>query len=98
MISRSLRIFRLSDEIDEFRNLPVRDTEEELFELREKYERLHADWKMAQNENETLQEDINYKQNLIQRHEADMQKQVETVAYLNEEVRIYSRTDLNMCK
>jgi hypothetical protein len=79
-------IFRLSDEIDELRNLPVRDTDEEIFELREKCERFHADWKIARTEHDALQKDIDYKHNLIQKHEFDIQKQVETVAYLNNEV------------
>jgi hypothetical protein len=78
---------RLSDEIDELKNLPVRDADEEIFELREKYEQLHAEWKIARTENDALQRDIDHKQILIQRHDFDMQKQVETIAYLNNEVR-----------
>jgi hypothetical protein len=82
--------FRLSDEIDELKNLPVRDADEEIFELREKYEHLFVDWKIARTEHDALQRDIDYKHSLIQKHEFDMQKQVETVASLNDEVRLYS--------
>ena len=81
--------FRLSDEIDELKNLPVRDTDEDLFELRQKCDRLHIDLKTARTERDVLQQDIDHKQNLLQKHEFDMQKQVETVAYLNDEVRFY---------
>lgn len=68
------------------KSLPVRDVDEEIFEIREKYEQLHADWKIARTEHDALQRDIDYKHSLIQKHEFDMQKQVETVAYLNDEV------------
>lgn len=76
----------MSDEIDELKNLPVRDADEEIFELRERYEQLHADWKTARNENDALRREIDQRQSLIQRHEFEMQQQVETVAYLNQEV------------
>lgn len=84
--------FRLSDEIDELKNLPVRDADEEIFELRERYEQLHAEWKIGRSEHDALQRDIDHKQSLIQRHEFEMQKQVETVAYLNNEVRFAEYT------
>jgi hypothetical protein len=80
---------RLSDEIDELKNLPVRDADEEIFELREKYEHLHADWKIARSEHDALQREIDRRQSLMQKHEFEMQKQVETVAYLNNEVRFF---------
>ncbi|CAF0751568.1 unnamed protein product [Rotaria sordida] len=76
----------LSDQIDELRKLPVCDTGEEIFELRERYERLHADCNIARNENDILQNDIDYKTSVIQKYEFDMHKQVETIASLNDEV------------
>ncbi|CAF4097930.1 unnamed protein product, partial [Adineta steineri] len=76
---------KLSDEIDELKNLPIRDTDEEIFELREKYERLHADWQISRTEHDTLLRDNDYRQSLIQKHEFDMQKQVENAATLNDE-------------
>ncbi|CAF4484310.1 unnamed protein product [Rotaria sp. Silwood1] len=76
----------LSDQIDELKKIPVCDADEELFELREKYERLHAEWKIARNEHDILQNDINYKNSVIQKSEVDMQKQLETIAFLNDEI------------
>lgn len=72
------------------KNLPVRDADEEIFELRERYEQLHADWKLVRTENDVLHREIDQKQSLIQRHDFEMQQQVETVAYLNNEVRFLS--------
>ena len=77
----------MSDEIDELKNLPVRDADEEIFEIREKYEQLHADWKIARSEHDALQREIDHKHSLMQKQEFELQKQVETVAYLNNEVR-----------
>lgn len=76
--------------MDELKNLPVRDADEEIFELRERYEQLHADWKTVRGENDALKREIDSKQNLVQRHEFEMQQQVETVAYLNNEVRFFT--------
>jgi len=83
------RIFlkRLSDEINELKDLPVHDVDEEIFELYEKYQQLVDDYKIARTEYDALQRDTDYKQSLIQKHEFDMQKQVEIVASLNDEVR-----------
>jgi hypothetical protein len=78
----------LSDEIDELKNLPVRDADEEIFEIRERYEHLHADWKIARSEHDALQREIDHKQSLMQKQEFELQKQVDTVAYLNNEVRL----------
>ncbi len=85
--SFDFEFFRLSDEIDELKNLPIRDADEEVFELHEKYERLQVEWKISRTEHDALLKDIDHKQHLIQKYEFDMQKQVETVAYLNDEVR-----------
>lgn len=76
--------------MDELKNLPVRDADEEIFELRERYEQLHADWKLIRTENDALHREIDTKQNLVQRHEFEMQQQAEIVAYLNNEVRFSS--------
>ncbi|CAF3682940.1 unnamed protein product [Rotaria socialis] len=76
----------LSDQIDELKKIPVSDTDEELFELREKYERLHAEWKIARSEADGLQNDIDYKDSLIQKYEFDTQQQIETITLLNDEL------------
>lgn len=81
-------MFRLSDQIDELKKLPVSDADEELFEVREKYERLHADWKIARNELEALQTDVDYKNGIIQKYEYETQKHVENITFLNQEVSI----------
>jgi hypothetical protein len=64
----------------------VRDADEDIFALREECIRFQEDLKTARFEKETLQQDIDYKQNLLQKYEFDLQRQVETVAYLNNEV------------
>ena len=87
--NKSLFFSRLSDEIDELKNLAVRDTDEDLFESKEICQRLQAELKVARTERDVLHQDIDQKQLLIQRHDFEMQKQIETVAYLNNEVRIF---------
>ncbi len=87
VLSFYFEFFRLSDEIDELKNLPIRDADEEVFELHEKYERLQVESKISRTEHDALLKDIDHKQSLIQKYEFDMRKQVETVAYLNDEVR-----------
>ena len=78
--------FRLSDEIDEIKTLPIRDADEEMFHLRDKYERLYAEFERLGSDYNLALKDIDYKQNLIQKHDFDMQKQAETAAHLNNEV------------
>ena len=81
-----VQFVRLSDEIDELKNLPVRDVDEEIFELREQYGRLNDEWKTLKSENDNLQHEIHNQQSIIQKYEFDVQKQVETTAHLNDEV------------
>ena len=88
IISNFSFFIRLSDEIDELKNLPVRDSDEELFELREKCERYHAELKNARIEHEAFQREIDNKHILMQKYEFEMQKQNESIAYLNNEVRL----------
>ena len=78
--------FRLSDEIDELKNVPVRDADEDIFALREECIRFQEDLKKVRLEKDTLQQEIDHKQSLILKHEFDLQRQIETVAYLNNEV------------
>jgi chromosome segregation ATPase len=80
----------LSDEIDEVKNVPVRDTDEDIFELRQECTRFHDELKAVRAERDALQQDIDYKQNLLQKHEYDTQRQVEIVAHLNNEVTLES--------
>ncbi|CAF4112772.1 unnamed protein product, partial [Adineta steineri] len=77
---------KLSDEIDDLKNIPVRDTDEDIFALREECSRFHEDLKLVRIERDTLQQNIDYKQSLIQKHEYDMQRQVEIVASLNNDI------------
>lgn len=52
---------------------------------------------MARTEHEAFQRDIDYKHSLIQKYEFDLQKQVETVAYLNDDVSILSNLPCGGC-
>ena len=88
---------RLSDEIDELKNLAVRDTDEDLFELKETCQRLQADLKESRTERDVLQQDIDQKQSLIQRHGFDMQNQIETIARLNNEVSVELDSRRRVC-
>lgn len=69
------------------KNLPIRDSDEEISEIRDKYDHLYHQWEAARIENDDLRRQIDHQFSLSQKHEFDMQKQVETVAYLNDEVR-----------
>lgn len=77
----------MSDEIDELKSIPVRDADEDIFALREECARFTEDLKTVRAERDALQQNVDVKQNVIQKHEYEMQRQVETVAYLNNEVR-----------
>ncbi|CAF1208086.1 unnamed protein product [Adineta ricciae] len=77
---------KLSDEIDEMKTLPIRDADEEIFDLRDKYERLYAEFERIGSDYNLALKDIDYKQSLIQKHDFDMQKQAETAAHLNNEI------------
>jgi hypothetical protein len=79
----------LSDEIDELRNLPVRDADEEVFELKEICSQLQTDLKLVRTERDALKQDIEHQQMAIQKHDFDLRKQIETVACLNDEVRCH---------
>jgi hypothetical protein len=78
--------FRLSDEIDELKNLPVRNNDEDVFTLRRECNRFQEDLKTARIERDILQQDIDHKQNLIKKYENDLKGQPEIVAYLNNQV------------
>ena len=69
---------------------PVRDSDEELFELKELYQRLQMENQTLLSERVGFHREFAEKQRLIERHESEMQKQIETVAQLNHEV---SRND-----
>lgn len=60
--------------------------ENEILQLRKEYIQLQKDLKTKNIACSTLQEDIDHKQDLIHKHEFDMQKQMETVAHMNNEV------------
>ena len=60
--------------------------ENDIVQLRTKCTRLQEDLMAKHTESDMLQKDIDYKQDLIQRYEIDMQKQVEIVGHLNNEV------------
>ncbi|UJR22902.1 hypothetical protein I4U23_025930 [Adineta vaga] len=77
---------KLTDEIEELKSVPVRDSDEDLFTLREECFRFQDDLKTVRAERDALQQNIDHKQNLIQKHEYEMQRQAEAVAYLNNEI------------
>lgn len=77
---------RLSDEIDSLRNQPVRDSDEELFELRETCQRLQADLNILRTDRISMQQELDEKTLLIQRYEFDTKKQIEAVDQLNQKV------------
>ncbi|CAF1107005.1 unnamed protein product [Rotaria sordida] len=77
---------RLTDEIDKLKSLPEHNSDEDIFALREECIRFQEDLKTAYTNHMLLQQDIDYKQNLILKHEYDKQRQVETITYLNNEV------------
>ena len=77
---------RLSDEIDELKNTPVRDVDEDIFALREECMRFQEELNMVYTERANPQQDINYQQNVIQKQEYDLQRQSETITLLDDEV------------
>ncbi|CAF4140903.1 unnamed protein product [Rotaria magnacalcarata] len=78
---------KLSDEIDELKKkLLEHNSDEDIFALREECIRFQEDVKMAHAKQLVSQQDIDYKQNLIQKYEFDAQQQVKTITHLNHEV------------
>lgn len=71
--------------MDEIKSVSVR-YEDDILELRKKCTQLQEDLKAKHIEGDTLKEDIDCKQDLIKKHEFDMQKQLNIVAHLNNEV------------
>ncbi|CAF2885591.1 unnamed protein product [Rotaria sp. Silwood2] len=76
---------KLLNEIDELNNLSI-SYKDDIAELREKYIRLQEDVTSTYVEYDKLQKDMDYKQCLIQKHEFDMQKQLEITTHLNYEI------------
>lgn len=68
---------------------PVRDSDEELFELKELYQRLQMENQTFRAEQEGFHRELTEKQRLIERYAHEMQKQIETVAQLNQEVLLF---------
>ena len=85
----------MSNEIDELKNIPLRGADEDIFALREECIRFQEDFKLEHTQRITLQQDIEYKQNVIQKYEYDMQRQTEAVEHLNNEVML--NTKINKC-
>jgi len=73
------------DEMDEMKSVSVR-YEDNIFYLHKKCAQLQEDLKAKHTDCIALQKDIDYKQNLIEKHESDMRKQLDIVACLNNEV------------
>ncbi len=63
--------------------------EDDIVELRQECNQLQIDLKAIHVERDDLQNDIDYKQSLIQKFELDMQQQIDIVAHLNKEVLIF---------
>ena len=77
---------RLSNEIDELKNTLVPNTGEDVFELREELMRFRTDLKLLAAERDALLQDLNQKQVLLRKHDFDLQRQVDIVTQLNDEV------------
>ncbi len=71
--------------MDEIKSVSVR-YEDDILELRKKCTQLQEDLKAKHIEGDNLKADIDCKQDLIKKHEFDMQKQLNIVAHLNNEV------------
>jgi hypothetical protein len=81
--------------MDEIKNVSAR-YEDDLVQLRKKCIQLQQDLKAKHAECNALQKDIDYKEDLIQKHEFDMQKEMEIVVHLNNEVLIETNsTDIH---
>lgn len=79
---------------------PVRDSDEELFELKELYQRLQMENQTFRAEQEGFHRELTEKQHLIERYDHEMRKQIETVAQLNQEVLhfvIFLTCFINIC-
>ena len=66
---------------------PVRDSDEELFELKELYQRLQVENQTLRKELEGFHRELTEKQRLIDRHDNEIHKKDETAAQLKQEVR-----------
>ncbi|CAF1379791.1 unnamed protein product [Rotaria sp. Silwood1] len=77
---------KLLDEINKLKCLPEQNSDEDIFLLREECIRYQEDLKTAHTKHIYLQQDIDYKQNLILKHEYDLQRQLETITHLNNEI------------
>lgn len=76
----------MSEQIDELKNLAVRDTDEDMFVLRTECTQLREESKTIRTERDTLQQTIDQKENLIQKYEYEMKGQADTVTHLNNQV------------
>lgn len=75
--------FRLSEQVDELKNLAVRDTDEDLFVLRTECTQLREESKTIR---DVLQQTIDQRDNLIRKYEYEMKGQTDTVTQLNNQV------------
>lgn len=71
--------------MDEMKSVSVR-YEDDIFYLRKKCAQLQEDLKAKHTDCMNLQKTIDCKQDLIEKHEFDMQKQLDIITCLNNEV------------
>ena len=76
----------MSEQIDELKNLAVRDTDDDVFALRTECTQLREDSKTVRIERDTLQQTIDQKEHLIRKYEYEMKGQAETMTHLNNQV------------
>lgn len=84
--------FSLSKQIDELKNLAVRDTDDDVFALRNECTQLREDGKTVQIERDALQQNIDQKEHLIRKYEYEMKGQAEMVTHLNNQVKKIHRS------
>ena len=68
------------------KNTLVPNAGEDVYELREELMRFRTDLKLLAAERDALLQDLNQKQVLLRKHDFDLQRQVDIVTQLNDEV------------
>ncbi|CAF4087517.1 unnamed protein product, partial [Adineta steineri] len=81
---------QLLNEIEDMKNLS-KENEDDLVQLRKECSQLKDDLEKTHSEYHTLKNEIDNKQSLIQNYEIDMQKQMEIVTHLNNEIFEYQQ-------
>lgn len=77
---------RLTDEIEELRNIPARDTDEDLFDLREKLQALNSEHNQIRLERDHIHQELSLAVHKIQHFENDAVNKNKTIHDLMTEV------------